>query len=168
MNDIKTTTELKKLAEAYLNECPYLNDVKKEMSEYEIAQYITNWNKWHEIDPTKSNYINFHQYRKIQDIIAMTVERLLRQSNDSLENHILFTLILQSTELEFTGPRFIRWLKKKLLPSKRLEIMRIVLDGKYFTDIGMDLFTEVPEKDWRDIIGVPLLQSLIKKLKKTK
>lgn len=166
MNDIKTTDEVKKIAKEYLDECPYLNDVKKEMSEYEIAQYMTNWNKWHEIDPVKSNYINFHQYCEIQDIIAMTAERILRQSNDSLKNHMLFTHILQSPELEFTGPRFIRWLKKKLLPSKRLEIMRIVLDGKYFTDIGMDLFTEVPEKDWHDIIGVPQLQSLIKKLKK--
>ena len=44
--------------------------------------------------------------------------------------------------------------------------MRIVLDGKYFTDIGMDLFTEVPEKDWCDIIGVPQLRSLINRMKK--
>lgn len=34
IKEIKTTTEIKKLAAEYLKECPYLHNIKKEQSEW--------------------------------------------------------------------------------------------------------------------------------------
>ena len=124
---------------------------------------------WREIRPDESDYIDELTYYEILDIINITARRLLCQSNDSLKNHCLSIRMLQGPEYEFTtGSRFIRWLKKKLLPLKRPEILRIVLDDKYFTDITMDVFIDIPEEHWNGIVAVPQLQRLIKKLKETK
>lgn len=128
-------------------------------------EFKSEWySNWHEIDPDKSNYINFHQYCEIGDMIGETVERFLRQSNDSLKNHMLSVHILQGPEYEFTtGSRFIRWLKKKLSNSKPPERLRIVLD-EYYTDITMELFNYTYKNQWVDMI-TPSIQLLIKKLK---
>lgn len=125
--------------------------------------------KWHKIDADKSNYISFHQYYKLQDIIAIIAERILRQSNDSLKNHMLFVYILQGPEYEYTtGSRFTRWLKKKLCKSKPSEILRIVLDDKYFTDILMDVVVGLSDVGRVDTVFNPMIQRLIKKLKENK
>lgn len=132
-----------------------------------VDEFKSEWYRnWHEIDPDKSNYINFHQYYEIGDMLAIAAERILRQSNDSLKNHMLFIHIIQGPEYEYTtGSRFTRWLKKKLCKSKPPEILRITLDDKYFTDIVMDVFVDVPKIYWHDMVGVPQLQRLIKKSK---
>lgn len=134
-------------------------EIKKLTEEFESEWY----SNWHEIDPYKSNYITFHQYCQIQDVLGATAARILQQSNDSLKNHSLATIILQGPE--YNGSRFIKWLKKKLGIPVRPERMRIILDDKYFTDIAMDVFITVPEVHWYGTAGVPQLQRLIKKLK---
>lgn len=138
------------------------------MSSYE--EFESEWYRnWHKIDPIKSNHINFNQYCRIQDVLSMTAEGILRQSNDSLKNHSLATIILQGPEYEFkSGSRFIRWLKKKLFSEPRPERFRIILDDKYFTDVDIDVFNFVPEVHWHDIVAEPKLQGLIKKSKETK
>lgn len=127
------------------------------------------YRKWHKIDADKSNYISFHQYCKLQDIIAIIAERILRQSNDSLTNHMLAVYILQGPEYEYTGSRFTRWLKKKLLPPWliRPEILRIVLDNKYFTDILMDVAVSLTDVELADTVFNPMIQKLIKKSKES-
>lgn len=132
-------------------------------------EFKSEWYRnWREIRPDESDYIDEITYYEILDIIDITARRLLRQSNDSLKNHDLSIRVLQGPEYEFTtGSRFIRWLKKKLLPLKSPEILRITLDDKYFTDITMSVFTDIPEDHWQDIVAIPQLQRLIKKLKET-
>lgn len=135
-----------------------------------IDEFKSEWYyNWHKIDPIKSNYVDFNQYCRIQDVIAMTAEDILRQSNDSLKNHDLATIILQGPEYEFKfGSRFIRWLKKKLFSEPRPERLRIILDDKYFSDIDMAVFNFVPEVHWHDLIAEMHLQILIKEAKEVK
>lgn len=132
-----------------------------------IDEYNSEWYRnWHEIDPDKSNYISFHQYCKLQDAIAIRTEMILRRySNDSLKNHMLFVHILQGPEQEYTGSRFTRWLKKKLFGSVPPEILRIVLDDKYYTDIIMDAVVGISDVERLDIVINPMIQRLIKKSK---
>ena len=134
-----------------------------------IDEFKSEWySKWHKINPDKSNYISFHQYCKLQDAISMRAEMILRRySNDSLKNHMLCVYILQGPEQEYTGSRFIRWLKKKLFGSVPPEILRIVLDDKYYTDILMDAVISLTEVERIDIIFNPMIQRLIKKSKET-
>lgn len=133
----------------------------------EIDEFKSEWYRnWHKIDPDKSNYISFHQYYKLSDLIGITAERILRQSNDSLKNHMLFTHILQGPEYEFAiGSRFTRWLKKKLCKSKPSEILRISLDDKYYTDILMDVVVGLSDVERIDMVFKPMIQRLIKKSK---
>lgn len=132
-------------------------------------EFKSEWySNWHKIDPDKSNYIDMHRYCEIEDVIAIAAERILRQSNDSLKNHMLFVYILQGPEYEYTtGSRFTRWLKKKLCKSKPSEILRIVLDDKYFTDILMDVVVGLSDVGRVDTVFNPMIQRLIKKLKET-
>lgn len=137
-----------------------------------VDEFKSEWYyNWREIRPDESDYIDELTYYEILDIINITARRLLRQSNDSLKNHMLSVHIMQRPEYEpTTGSRFTRWLKKKLLPPWliRPEIFRIVLDDKYFTDITMDVFIDIPKEHWHDIVAVPQLQRLIKKLNEVK
>lgn len=131
-----------------------------------VDNFKEEWyRKWHEIDPDKSNYISFHQYCKLQDDIAIITEMILRRySNDSLKNHMLSVHILQGPEYEFTtGSRFTRWLKKKLCKPKPSEILRIVLDDKYYTDILMDVVVGMSDVEQLDNVINPMIQRLIKK-----
>lgn len=135
------------------------------MSSYE--EFESEWyRKWHEIDPGKSNYITFHQYCNLSDLIAIIVERILRQSNDSLKNHMLFVHILQGPE--YRGSRFSKWLKKKLGIPVKPEILRIVLDDNYITDILMDVVVCLTDVEQVDTVYSPMIQKLIKKSKETK
>lgn len=118
-----------------------------------------------EIRPDESNYVDELTYYEILDVINITAERMLRQSNDSLKNHCLSIRILQGPE--YNGSRFIKWLKKKLGIPVRHEILRITLD-EYFTYITMSVFTDIPEDHWQDIVAIPQLQRLIKKLNEDK
>ena len=135
-----------------------------------IDEFKSEWYRnWHEIDPDKSNYISFHQYYKLSDLIRLIAARILRQSNDSPENHRLSIIILQGPEYEFTtGSRFTRWLKKKLCKSKPSEILRISLDDKYYTDILMDVVVGLSDVEQIDLVFEPMIQRLIKKSKEDK
>lgn len=106
------------------------------MSE-KYKEFVEQLNKdWHKISPEESNYINFHQYCELLDVIGDITQMFLLQSNDSLKNHKgLYCMLLQGPEQEYTGSKFIKWLKKKLMG--RPEILRIVFDDKYFTDVDM-------------------------------
>lgn len=135
-----------------------------------VDNFKEEWYRnWHEIDPDKSNYIDFHQYCEIGDMLAIAAQRILRRSNDSLRNHMLSVHILQGPEYEFTtGSRITRWLKKKLCKSKPNEILRIVLDDKYYTDILMDVVVGMSDVERLDIVINPIIQKLIKKSKENK
>ena len=134
-----------------------------------IDEFKSEWYRnWHEIDPDKSNYISSRQCCMLLDLIRLIAARILRQSNDSPENHRLSIIILQGPEYQFiTGSRFTRWLKKKLCKSKPSEILRIVLDDEYYTDILMDAVISLTDVERIDIIFNPMIQRLIKKSKET-
>lgn len=153
--EINITNKVKELAEQYSPEMKY---------------YIEQWYKdWHKIDPDQSEYINFHQYCEIRDVIALLAAATLQESNDSLNNHSLSTLILQGPE--YTGSRFIKWLKKKLGIPVRHERLRIIIDDKCGTDIDMDFILKIIcrpiEYQLRGVL-YNHMQRLIKKLKETK
>lgn len=135
-----------------------------------MDEFKSEWYRnWHVIDADKSNYINFHTYCVILDVIGVIAEGLLRQSNDSLKNHMLFSHILQGPEYEFTtGSRFTRWLKKKLFKSYPPEILRVELDNKYFIDISIDMFIANDidcDIELTEEIVRPHIKYLIRKLK---
>ena len=132
-------------------------------------EFKSEWNRnWHEIDPINSNYITFHEYCEIQDVIAIIAALIFQQSNDDIKNHTIFTKILQGPKYKFiTGSRFIRWLKEKLLSPPHHERLRIIIDDKVFTDISIDAFFPT-YLEHINVIVRPLIQDLIKKLKETK
>lgn len=164
MFDIKTTAELKKLAEEYSNLCPYLHHSYKDFSKFEIAQYISNWRV---IEPEKSNYINKEQFHNIEDLIVIITEEELRKLNESHDKHFVYAMIQQGPDYRhMKGPRFIQWLKKKLLPPP-LERIRIVLDDKYFTDVDITAVANAPLQRLPDILK-PRVLSLIEALKEPK
>lgn len=133
------------------------------MTEFELAQWSS---KWHKIDPDKSNYIDFHQYYEIRDWLGIAFAQRLQESNDSLNNHALSTIILQGPEPKCTGSRFIRWLKKKLVPAP--EILRIIFDDKYYTDVDMAAIAYYPVNQWYDMIMPHVRHLIIKSKEETK
>lgn len=131
------------------------------MNDY--VEFIEQYNKdWHEISADKSTYISFKQYIAIQHKIGIAAATVLQQSNDSLKNHSLSTRIIQGPEQEFTGSKFIKWLKKKLFET-RPEIFRIILDDKYFTDIDMNAIIGMPFNSLYEEVLIPRVTNLIKK-----
>ena len=121
---------------------------------------------WHKIMPDQSHYIrNMHNYCQLQDAISIPAQKILLKSNDSLTNHTLDTYILQGPEYEFTtGPRFIRWLKKKIFGTHPSEILRIVFDDKYYTNILLDAAVCRPTEELIDFY-TPTIERLIMKAK---
>ena len=130
-------------------------------------EFKSEWYRnWHEIRPDESNYISSRQCCMLLDLIRLIAARILRQSNDSLENHRLSIIILQGPEYQFiTGSRFTRWLKKKLCKSKPSEILRIVLDDEYYTDILMDLVVGLGADQTDEFVLNPMIERLIMKSK---
>lgn len=119
----------------------------------------------HKIDPDKSNYISFHKYYVLSDIISDMVEmKLRRYLNDSLKNHALSIYIMQGPEHMYTGTRFVRWLKKKFFRINPAEILRIVLDDKYCVDIGMEVITGDSTLEQINDLITPMIRGLVKKL----
>ena len=132
------------------------------MTESELTQWSI---KWHKIDPDKSSYIDFHQYCEIGDWIGRAFAQRLLESNDNINNHALSSIILQG-EPKYTGSRFVRWLKKKLIPAP--EMLRIIFDNKYYTDVDMTAIAYYPVNQWYDMIMPHVLYLINKSKEETK
>lgn len=117
---------------------------------------------WHKIMPDKSNYINMHQYFRIQDVIALFAAIILREAGDNVMNHSLSTIILQEPD-NTKCTRFTKWLKKKLFGPNQDEVIRIIFDNNWCLDISL------PITDFVFVYTMlrPQLQSLIEKSKET-